>query len=133
MENIELKHLAPYLPYGLKMRLQTNSAVEIKTDLLNGYMLFLKDLLEGRARIILKPLYKVIPIIEKEFEKFHNGKEYEEDVIEYFCEEVGVDLSDFEEMKSEYLTYGAIKWLCKNRYDVFGLIEKGLAEEDKTI
>jgi hypothetical protein len=125
---LELKHLAPYLPYGLKgvyhesiITLSLNgfsSATEIGYDI----SLFLK--------CEIKPILR--PLSDLTIEITHNGQTFVP--IEWFEEKYfATDLPAQCERIIEddrwvnQSSYMLIEQLFEWHFDVFGLIEKGLA------
>lgn len=132
MEKLELKHLAPYLPYGLK-----------GIDIPEGYTgiremnLFNIDWFLENTKIILRPLSDLTREINIKGNKFIP--------IEYF--EIGDDdfgtefdhgniktiksLTDISVNNSwhdlHYMPYILIQQLLEWHFDIFGLIDKGLA------
>lgn len=132
---LELKYLAPYLPYKLKFEHPTLLVrkKEIST---------LKNLGQTHIEIkhrqfvqisdckpILKPISDLEKLIENEFSKLDDfkGLEYTSEIIELFCfENIG-----FEEELSVYnlnkLPYECVEFMFRNHYDFFGLINQKLA------
>ena len=118
---LELKHLAPYLPYDLEFYVQhangtrlNNWCMTIDTDL--------RAVLEQQNKPILRPLsdltkeinmdgdmvsaYEILPRREKE--------DYKNPIIGYW-------------------SWNAMLILFEYHFDVFGLIEKGLAIDINTL
>jgi hypothetical protein len=132
MKKLEIKHLAPYLPYGLKCQwgadeasitgLIRNAVVLIgehweesqKTDLSNIKPLLcpLSDLTKEDKDGLIK-IYDIIMWCEGNCDAY-------EDWADIFCE-----------IPSEELIiqapYEVVQELLKQHFDVFGLIEQGLA------
>ena len=121
--------LAPYLPHGLKLQyLNKNFKLigVIKENLYFEELVFPIDNLECKP--ILKPISDLSLLVTEEFEKYdgkRNGKANEE-IINLFCEENGVD-EIIENIELKSLPYECIEFMFRNHYDFFGLIEKGLA------
>ncbi len=110
MEKLELKHLAPYLPYGLKgLGKYPNGDDNIREINISNVMAYVDN--DINSKPILRPLsdltnYKGI---------FHNW--------EYIINtELSCDITWYE-------------WeaLFEHHFDVFGLIEKGLAIDKNTL
>lgn len=133
---LELKHLAPYFPYGLKgISKEENLGFEI----IKGYSFYgnnnilclqtnVDDIDAEVFLPILKPISDLSLLVIEEFEKYdgkRNGKANEE-IINLFCEENGVD-EIIENIDLKSLPYECIDFIFINHYDFFGLIEKGLA------
>lgn len=83
---------------------------------------------QNTFKLILKPISDLSLLVIEEFEKYdgkRNGKANEE-IINLFCEENGVD-EIIENIELKSLPYECIEFMFKNHYDFFGLIERGLA------
>ena len=116
---LELKHLAPYLPYELKgfctddlqgieimngLKKISDNCIEVITDKEPMDLIFFKP--------ILFPL--------SQFVKFTFPREVEEYLLYYSA--------DFILNQTNRLAYFIIQEFLSNKIDVFGLIEAGLAE-----
>ena len=123
MEKLELKHFAPYLPYGLKvnykegMHYGTDSiidAIDIMGVRISGIELWV---LFQNIKPILRPL-----------------SDYNE-INSIAFSELNCDMSDQIEINElatgqenlGSLCYKTVEVCLRNHIDVFGLIEKGLA------
>jgi hypothetical protein len=124
---LELKHLAPYLPFKIKV-------LDRKVKIMNSYSghsvnwCSLEYAIKMQFKPILRPISDLSILIIEEFEKYdgkRNGKANEE-IINLFCEENGVD-ENIENMELKSLPYECVEFMFKNHYDFFGLIEKKLA------
>ena len=121
--------LAPYLPHGLKLQyLNKNFKLigVIKEKLYFEELAFPINNLECKP--ILKPISDLSLLVIEEFEKYdgkRNGKANEE-IINLFCEENGVD-EIIENIVLSSLPYECIEFMFRNHYDFFGLISEGLA------
>jgi len=129
---LELKHLAPYLPYGLKaIDVQTNE-VRLVTLLHFTYdlqtvghnHLIYEGLMLWKHKPILIPLSayknKIIKDTKDELELSHNQ------TMEFLGFMDG-------EIKLENISYGLYISLCKFHIDFNKLIEKGLAIDVNTL
>ena len=127
---LELKHLAPYLPYELKgfctddlqgieimngLKKISDNCIEVITDKEPMDLIFFKP--------ILFPLLSLTKDDIKNFYQFNNYdlksidlKEWAEDLIFLINEKEPFQLSQFE-------------YLFSKKFDVFGLIDAGLAEQ----
>ena len=127
---LELKHLAPYLPYELKLVARnvvsdTPKRIYSKLTSMNIMSLVENDTL---YKPILKPISDLSLLVIEEFEKYdgkRNGKANEE-IINLFCQENGVD-EIIENIELKSLPYECIEFMFKNHYDFFDLISQGLA------
>lgn len=128
---LELKHLAPYLPYNLKTDKGRLSLLEGDYCECKKAMLSTRYICES-IKPILRPLSDLTKEIEVYGEKFlpvneilrtfnqslnHLSTEYQIKALQKFNEEV----------TSQNLPYRYIQKLFEWHFDVFGLIEKGLA------
>ena len=120
---LELKHLAPYLPYKLKGNYEVSEVVpsakfelrskDLRTDNIDFFLNY--------AKPILRPLSDLTKEIEVNGDKFiphiklggrPNLKDYD---IEYLSKNI------------DNMSYGLVSKLIEWHFDVFGLIQKGLA------
>lgn len=124
---LELKHLAPYLPYELKIaRLSIDSKfkrIEYSFRATN----LIEVLRYDNLKPILRPLSDLTKEIEVNEDKFiphiklggrPNLKDYD---IEYLSKNI------------DNISYGFVSKLIEWHFDVFGLIEKGLAIDINTL
>ena len=137
---LELKHLSPYLPYCLKIEHPTMLVGKRKiselrnlgqTNIEISHRLYVQI---SNCKPILRPLSDLSILVKEEFEKYdgkRNGKVNEE-IINLFCEENGVD-EIIEDIDLKSLPYECIEFMFRNHYDFFGLIEKGLAISYNTL
>lgn len=129
MEKLELKHLAPYLPYGLRFEGKRKDWALFDS----GIKILCPVDLDGRWEII-KPILRPLSDLTKD----ENFELYMD-----LCEEIGVIRCDSLLEALEKGNYYAIdiqkyhileEWLNKNHFDwKFGLIEKGLAIDINTL
>lgn len=115
---LEIKHLVSYLPYGLKM----SSHGRIYT--LTGFIIELATIVQDKP--ILRPLSDLkddsFIDINNQYPNTPNWDYYKEDWIVS-----GKNLSD------TIIEYCVMQWLIENHFDVFGLIEAGLAIDINTL
>jgi hypothetical protein len=130
MEKLELKHLAPYLPYALMLQEKARPRFQ------NGDYIFSVEKWVGRdiarpfvkrhgvvwCKPILRPLSDLNKTIEINGTKFHPKGQIR--VLTSY------KFADFE-LKD--MQYGIIQLLFQWHFDVFGLIEKGLAIDINTL
>lgn len=147
---LELKHLAPYLPYGLRLQddeSNNGKLVALFEDCLNiRYDINVGDYEFGFYDIkpILRPLSD-LPTIFKEFvDVMPFGNEYKGQL--YFEEKTLSKLTDLFIIKSDVAVelsinkaqpltsyYLAVDVMIKNHFDVFGLIDQNLAIDINTL
>ena len=130
METLKLEHIAPYLPYGLKgiASGKIYKLKAIKTGRSDCYWIKEKDPyifgVWGLRRIkpLLRPLSQLTEEIEHNGDKFvpidYNAFKHDKDHLVDFA-------NNFKNYKS--VKYGIMERLFEWHFDVFGLIEKGLA------
>jgi hypothetical protein len=126
---LELKHLAPYLPYGLNINEggvnRELTGIKIKKD---GSLCVNYDSIMYAALGNFKPVLRPLSDLSKEL-KLKDGSRL------YPSEQLGISSIDIdgivydgnEHYGINYLFYTHIKALLEWHFDVFGLIEKGLA------
>jgi hypothetical protein len=125
---LELKHLAPYLPYGINITKDDWGKI-FKLDN-NGTTLNcvgIDYVLNVKAKPILRPIADLYDLLYKEFSNYKKGIKYNEKLVDLFCyENIRTEelLSDIDLSK---LPYECIEFMFRNHYDFFGLIENNLA------
>lgn len=144
MEKLTLENIACYLPYGLRViRVNENSNTYanpgpytiIGADINNVYYLNGSGFQITNAKPILRPMdltnpieidgKEIIPVCELckiSYGSDYEDRDYDENEL---CEmeQVIISLSYF----TDTLTLDNAHWLFKHHFDVFGLIERGLA------
>jgi hypothetical protein len=135
---LELKHLAPYLPYTLKVwdsysdepkelyGLCNDGADEVAVQTKPSYPVSGRQIFEIKP--ILRPLSDLVKECELEYNPEENGTSWVEQLL-------GKNLRYFNYLtyKPMFNNYWEFERLVKNHFDVFGLIEKGLAININTI
>ena len=137
-------HLAPYLPYGLKLQYVVRDKVE-RTGIMKSIIHNEEATHPTKVYIewgdaehiwmfkpILKPISDLDWKIKIEFEKYDNKRNYDKEIINLFCEENGID-ELLENLELSSIRYECVEYMFKNHYDFFGLIEKGLAVDVNTL
>lgn len=120
---LELKHLSPYLPYGLTIRnIMDKSIIEMSVES-EIFKYEQKTSLNGMANImvvinsnVLKPLLK--PLSDLMLPNHILG--------------IGFRTMNYE-LTAPAFTLKQYEYLIENHFDVFGLIEQGLAIDINTI
>lgn len=126
MKKLELKHLAPYLPYKLRIYVATwKCEREIKS-------LHQSSIMTEKYHNILdfehiKPILRPLSDLTKEIE--HNEKKYLGNGE--FSENEWTDYKITKDILR--LDYNSINELIKRHFDVFNLIEKELAIDINTL
>lgn len=131
MEKLELKNLAPYLPYGLKMCSKQGTIFYLNTfSNMKGRGIESRDVyscLDNQYKPILRPLSDLTKdeLKNAEFDYQIDWLTHERDshVKFYGSLEKFINKTDF----------GHVQYLISKHYDVFGLIEKGLAIDINTL
>jgi hypothetical protein len=156
MKTLELKHITPYLPYKLKClyshtnKIGTISKINTIGDGFDNDNIKLSiDYLDSEHiwmfKPILRPLSDLTKEIEIEGEKFvpidrildnhsfvsdiHISKFRKFKIIQ---EQIHI-LKDIKELGYRYCDYWFLQYLLEWHFDVFGLIEKGLAVDINTL
>ena len=128
MKKLELKHLAPYLPYELVMNVRDWIDDPKLTPSLLAYIL-IENLAGSEYKPILRPLTDITKEIEHNRLKFIPYNELNWDDMEPM-ECFSLDF-DFESQIScpLFIWNHLFQW----HFDVFGLIEQGLAVDINTL
>ena len=118
---LELKHLAPYLPYGLKLLYENSKGEHIKIDLVTAH--FTNEWTPNfHSKPILRPLSEAI----NQYQEVQGHESYCDTWEEWFSH-----LDDFEGKLGEAnilaCPYDLMQVLLEKHIDVFGLIDEGLA------
>jgi hypothetical protein len=152
MDKLQLSHIAPYFPYYLKMRYQNDcngycrDGVLLKMkhldDVPNSACFTLEEDENGDFSAsghisMFKPILRPLSNI---FSFFNDSHLFDSDIDirtflnEDFLKSRGIEtIDEIYELKAEWLPLGFINTLLKYHFDVFGLIEKGLAIDFTTI
>jgi len=125
MEKLEMKYLAPYLPYKLRL---------LEDDIINGYEEYNTEMIglhndgvrtsinsieEWTSIEFVKPILK--PLIDLTRETL---SKYYTQLMDSDLDRTVIDTLNYPLNQSYTYT---TNFLLKNHYDIFGLIEKGLA------
>jgi len=118
---LELKHLAGYLPYGLKMYWEDNqnrpqTDWELKCDSVDF-------VLNNQNKPILRPLSD---ILDEEYQLLWSNETDFESIKQ--CVEL-----DNEDFLNCIFSFYFWQDLFKNKFDIYGLIENGLAIDINTL
>ena len=135
---LELKHLAPYLPYGLKVLSyqRVKSLRSLSSDTLYLYGNVLKGYTYKECKPILRPLSDLTKEIG------FNGEVVvvadiifpEEDYTNKFDRNVAIGALQLQNAIGHTCTfYQVVETLFKYHFDVFNLIDKGLAIDIKSL
>lgn len=120
---LELKHIAPYLSYGLKM---IDISSRVTTELNAHNLTYLIAFLDEEIKPILRPmttteLTKYFILI------FDEDIDVRTFLSEEFLDSHGIDFEKIPDFKIEWLPFGVVDLFLKHHFDVFGLIPQGLA------
>lgn len=129
---LKTKHLAPYLPYNLKCEV-LNSGQEKEI----GEMIAVYDdnsacfgnIIESEKGFeYIKPILK--PMLD-----FETNKDIKEYLNEGFItiDNNFINIEDMLTYKPECMPFGVVQLAFKHHFDIFGLIEKGLAIDVNTL
>ena len=138
--NLELKHLSPYLPYGLKMIFEGKGGriVEVTGLRVAGIsektsnLLYFNSISETLAVGYFKPILRPISDLIQRLDFFEIGNENGY-MVEFDHENFKIiqDLKNIAEFRDyfsfQFLPNIVASQLIEWNFDVFGLIEKGLA------
>lgn len=119
---LELKHLAPYLPYGLKLSYNSGDLTFTEPLTMAGSVIIESDkhcLAYGSFKPILRPL--------SDF----NGSEADEEINSNSLRGYISVHDKFYNL--DFMIYSDVQTLIKHHFDVFGLIPAGLAIDINTL
>ena len=152
---LELKHISPYIPYGLEFKsndkicklgeviVGMNTVVDWGSS--NHFINNIKPLLRPLSSITIEEAYELGVIITSEadmedmevgvgginiFGEYYTTISYQDKVDKEFS--FVVQFSSIGIAGLNPITYEVYTWLFKNHFDVFGLIEQGLAIDKTT-
>ena len=137
---LELRRLAPYLPYKLKVTFEADEyqhemvglcICSQGVDIISPYGDFGKANAEDVIPI-LRPLSDLDNHLRNEFEKLDRGYAYDKIAVDLFCEENGVD-EYIENIDLKSLPYECVEYMFEHHYDVFSLIDQDLAIDINTL
>ena len=114
-----LKCITQYLPYGFQAQVKINGKTQIMTVMYYHVWEYIKKPIE--AKPILRPisdLFKYPEMFEAVLDEFS----------EYELESLRNSYIDFKcNNKFDHISYSSVMTLIKNHFDIFDLIELGLA------
>lgn len=122
---LELKHIAPYLPYGLKVSSLHTLNAETGIGNINHIV---RAVNEGKKqyRPILRPL--------SDLEKLIDEMELECTYFDWILSEYDINVLKFiKEFGIDKLPFDVINYLIEWHFDIFGLIPQGLAIDINTL
>ena len=136
---LELRHIAPYLPYGLKVLRPDGRTILPVTGLETSGDTFILQFKEGTGRWSYggpektKPILRPLSDLTKEIE--HNGERFVPVEVVYGNQEWKrqQDSVRIEEVVRGTAQWNTMRKLLEWHFDVFGLIESGLAVGINTI
>lgn len=141
---LKLEHLAPYLPYALKCIVGKEKVLLIGLDTEAEYWIIWKKLAASNQGCSypsknFKPILRPLSDLTKEIEQLEEFCPYTEDERYNSEGEDGFEiiLENFASMntrlQTNWFSYEFYEKLFKIHFDVFGLIEKGLAIDVNTL
>jgi len=139
MDKLELKHLAPYLPYGLKVKIWGKIKTMTIFSSFDENEIGISSVIVDSMKPILHPLSDLTKEIEHNREKF-----VPIEIINRINSRWSINAGIFNERVSKNLNIihtepiGSLPyWICQKlfewHFDVGGLIEKGLAIDMNTL
>jgi hypothetical protein len=140
---LELKHLAPYLPYGLKIQGTTHGEIaELSCCTETSVNITTRSFQYGmwadifEIKPILRPLSDLTEGFLKDIKKMMlvDFEYIDKDSIQSIHFPTGnISITSIHYEIVEECPLGFYNYLLKNHFDVFGLIEKGLAIDINTL
>ena len=140
MEEITVQQISSYIPYGLTLKAH-NGIGKLKGIDTTHNSIMLYYWINGNSMrsfsIDCKPILRPMSDIEDYFEQLYGRLEHN-DVTEYLDADFlddhdHLEIEDLQNVKPEIIPYGTLKVLLKHHFDIFGLIDKGLAINYKEI
>ena len=134
---LELKHLAPYLPYDLKYASNQNFDIKIskwELKMVEHQIKIINDCkFENDYKPILRPLFDLTEEIEVNGKHFIPCYQWDHSNPEQdtYCDRIINVASDPSSV--EYLDYFIVEKLFEWHFDIFGLIDAGLAIDINTV
>ena len=123
---LTLQHLAPYLPYQLKVKHQSSLIMEMTAERVKGDFLSIESVLDGVGMPLLRNLSDLTKEIEVNGERFVPIERLME-----LCERTRVSAADLKIMLSTkeatQFPYWVIQKLSEWHFDWQGLGERGFA------
>ena len=131
-EKLTLEHLSAYLPYELKVLRPDNKTVLEVNGIVGSLFIFQElgkhetfgSIKSNANKPVLRPMIEIVDYFSKIFDK---DPEVTDFLNVEFLDEHGLDVDYLHECLPESLPYGTLKVLLKHHFDVYGLIDKGLA------
>ena len=129
METLKLHHIAPYLPFGLKC--QTFDCGKLVISELNAAFFdnsysFMNIVESEKGFDDMKPLLKPMSALNVSY--VHELSSYVCDLDEGYTFEIAKRMIEERKLKPLNMPYVIVRILLKWHFDVFGLIDKGLAK-----
>jgi len=128
-EKLELKHLVGYLPYGLEMQHKYIKAKHRGEDKLRPWI----SNLEPLSLQVISKSFEWLPIL-------HPLSDLRNDTYDFIynteCDYSSIEnwmRFDVETRLSWRFSYEFWRLLCQHHFDIYGLIEKGLAIDINTL
>lgn len=142
---LELKHLAPYLPYGLRIILPKSGRIIVVAGLLEvvDEGILVRDVdgsWLGLGLWHFTPILRPLSDLTKEIE--HNGerfvpkrvlKEMPDPIGGFHTDRLMTIVENPQKWSIEVANYAVVQKLIEWHFDVFGLIENGLAIDINTL
>jgi hypothetical protein len=130
MEKLELKHLSSYLPYGLKIKGNTHGDIEVLHGLKGGAV-FIESSKSQYAWCDIDEVKPILRPLSDLGDYFKTVIETDDEVREIlgnnflFRFDIWIDV--LKTCDYNFYSYAIFELFCKHHFDVYGLIEKGIA------
>lgn len=125
---LELKHLAPYLPYKLKIQNSKGFSVRVMGGMVNDNK---EVCIDAVFRMQYKPILRPLSDLTKEIEI--NGRKFTPNLNPMFKIFIQWELDQFQAEPRNNCTLSQYEKLLEWHFDVFGLLPKNLAVDINTI
>lgn len=132
MEKLELKHLAPYLPYGLNIQTSVITPIA-RTNRGSSSSVIEKLTVKNIAHYNIKPILRPLSDLTKEIENFEDLRGFEFEMHGISSNDMAKSFIESEDRLKLCYSFDFWQKLFEMHFDVFGLIDKGLAIDINTI
>lgn len=129
METLKLHHIAPYLPYGLKCQTVDRGEVvisELNAAYSDNSYTFMNIVESEKGFDDIKPLLK--PMSALNISYVAELARYVSTLDEKYTIEIAMKMIEERKSKPLNMPYVIVQILLQWHFDVFGLIDKGLAK-----
>lgn len=126
MDKLELRYIAPYLPYGLKCKFERDDIYTL-VGVVNQNV-YLKDITYPSDLFICKPILRPLSALTaEELKEINHCRHDEFHIAHMYGGEVVFDCENGDAYGATELPYDVVEKLLEWHYDIFNLIGRNLA------